>query len=84
MMSDFNAYSELVALQYAKRDEGTLNDDGLIQWNRGYKSCVRDYMDEIAQSLGIKLVYKCGKHSFGVGDKKRVLEYLTVRIEGRT
>lgn len=34
LVKDFNDYSELVALNYAKKKEGKC-DEGTLQWNRG-------------------------------------------------
>lgn len=78
---DFNDYSELVALNYAKEREGKLYDKTLIEWNRGYRQHIEDLLKEIAKQTGAKLIWECGEHEFGFDDWKRTLEYKTVQID---
>lgn len=79
LVDDYNNYSELVALNYAKKKEGKF-DEGTLQWNRGSKNRIEEYMLELADVMGVELEYKCGVHSFGFDDWKRNLEYRTVHI----
>lgn len=79
LTEDFNDYSELVALNYAKKKEGKC-DEGTLEWNRGHLNCTEEYMTALADIMGVKLEYKCDIHSFGFGDWKRNLEYKTVQI----
>lgn len=79
LVKDFNDYSELVALNYAKKKEGKC-DEGTLQWNRGNMNRIEEYMKGLADVMGVKLEYECGVHSFGFDDWKRNLEYRTVRI----
>lgn len=79
LVKDFNEYSELVALNYAKIKEGEC-DDSTLQWNRGNKNRIEEYLRELADSLGVNLIWECKEHEFGYDDWKRTLEYRTVSI----
>lgn len=79
LVKDFNEYSELVALNYAKIKEGECNEETL-QWNRGNKNRIEEYLRELADSLGVNLTWECKEHEFGYDDWKRTLEYMTVSI----
>lgn len=79
LVKDFNEYSELVALNYSKMKEGKC-DESTLQWNRGHKYQVEEYLKELAGSLGITLIWECKEHEFGFDDWKRMLEYRTVRV----
>ncbi len=80
LVEDYNSYSELVALNYAKIKEGKC-DDGTLQWNRGHLYQIESYLKELATMLQITLYWECGDHSFGYDDWKRVLNYRTVRVD---
>lgn len=73
LISEYNDYSELVALNYEKKSE-----DGTLQWNRGHLYCVEELLKEFAGSLGAKLVFIHGTHLF----LDRKLQYLTAHLEG--
>lgn len=73
LMSEFNDYSELVALNYQQKAE-----EGILQWNRGHLYCVEEMLKEFAELNGVNLVFTCGTHPF----LERELEYRTVHIEG--
>ena len=77
LVNDFNDYSELVALNYSKMEEGTC-DESTLQWNRGHLSQIEEYLVNLAELLGIKLCWECKEHNFGYDDWQRVLEYRTV------
>lgn len=47
LVKDFNDYSELVALNYAKKKEGKC-DEGTLQWNRGNMNRIEEYMKGLA------------------------------------
>lgn len=79
LVSDFNEYSELVALNYAKQAEGKC-DEGILQWNRGHLYCIEDYLESLAKGMNVTLTWECKEHSFGFDDWKRTLEYRTVSI----
>ncbi len=79
LVEDFNNYSELVALNYAKLKEGKC-DEGALEWNRGSLNKIEEYMEEFAATLNVKLEYECKEHTFGFDDWKRKLEYRTVKI----
>ena len=79
LVKDFNEYSELVALNYAKIKEVEC-DDSILQWNRGNKNRIEEYLKELADSLGVNLIWECKEHEFGYDDWKRTLEYRTVSI----
>lgn len=81
LVKDFNEYSKLVALNYAQIKEDKTIDEGVIQWNRGNLNRIDEYLEELADLAGVKLVRECGVHSFGYDDWKRELEYVTVHIE---
>ena len=78
MIEDFNTYSELVALNYAKKKENSCPDN-VLEWNRGHLYCVEEYLRELAEDVGVKLEWECGIHKFGYDDWQRWLEYVTVR-----
>lgn len=78
LVKDYNNYSELVALNYAKKKEGEC-DETTLQWNRGHMYCIDEYLKELADTVGVQLEYECNAHSFGYGDWQRTLEYQTVR-----
>ena len=80
LVEDFNNYSELVALNYAKIKEGACGRD-ILEWNRGGLNKIEDYLRYVADTLGVKLIFEWGEHPFGYDDWKRTLEYRTVRIE---
>ncbi len=79
LVADFNNYSELVALNYSKQKEGEC-DEGILQWNRGNLNRIEEYLKEMAEALGVKLVWKCKEHTFGYDDWKRQLTYRTVSV----
>lgn len=79
LIEDFNVYSELVALNYAHKDEGKY-DDGTLQWNRGHLHQIEDYLKDLAADMGVGLIWECGEHTFGYDDWKRLLTYRTVRL----
>lgn len=79
LVEDYNNYSELVALNYAKKKEGKC-EDGILEWNRGNLNRIEEYMTELASAMGVKIEYEFGVHSFGADDWKRALEYTTVQI----
>lgn len=79
-VKDFNDYSELVALGYAKMKEGKC-DEELIQWHRGNLRRIEVYLKQLAESTdGVNLKWECKEHTVGYGDWKRQLEYRTVRV----
>lgn len=80
LVKDFNEYSELVALNYAKMKEGEC-DEGTLQWNRGHLYRIEDYLKYLADSTdGVNLKWECKEHTFGFDDWQRQLEYRTVRV----
>ena len=79
LIEDVNNYSELVALNYQQRREGKFKDDTVVDWNRGNLNAMEDYLRELAETTGVKLVWECGVHTFGFDDWQRALEYVTVR-----
>lgn len=79
MIKDYNEYSELVALCYAKKKDGEKVDEGTIQWNRGHLYCIEEYLTDLAKEIGVELSFECGMHKFGFDDWQRWLEYVTVR-----
>lgn len=80
LVADFNNYSELVALNYSKQKEGK-GDEGTLQWNRGHLDCIEEYLKEMAEDMGVGLVWECNEHTFGFDDWKRQLTYRTVHIQ---
>ena len=72
LINDFNAYSELVALNRYKKHEG-----GITEWNRGSLNTIRKYLGEFAKSRGVGLTLTCGTHPFLDFE----LEYVTVSVE---
>ncbi len=78
-VKDFNSYSELVALNYEKKMEGTC-DEAILQWNRGNLHCIEEYLKTMAESMGIELVWEYGEHTFSCGDRERKLNYRTVHL----
>ena len=79
LIEDYNTYSELVALCYAKKKEGKCTEETL-QWNRGHFHRIEDYLNDLANDMGVKITYTCGPHTFGYDDWKRELEYVTADI----
>lgn len=79
LVEDYNNYSELVALNCAKKKEGDC-DEGILEWNRGNLNRIEEYMVELAGAMGVKIEYEFGAHSFGADDWKRTLEYTTAQI----
>ena len=79
LIADYNTYSELVALCYEKKKEGTCTEETL-QWNRGNFYRIKEYLDDLAADLGVKITYTFGPHTFGYDDWKRELEYVTADI----
>lgn len=77
LVKEFNDYSELVALNYAKMREGDC-DEGTFQWNRGNLNRIEDHLKMLAKVFGVELVWECREHTFGFDDWKRKLEYRTV------
>lgn len=77
MLSRFNEYSELVALNYKHLKEGKA-DDSILQWNRGNLSAIEDTVRALAEQNGVALIWECGEHPF----LDFTLEYITVREEG--
>ena len=73
LMSEFNGYSELVALNYQQKAE-----EGTLQWNRGSLNRVEEMLKEFAELNGVNLVFTCGTHPF-LGEE---LEYRTVNRAG--
>ena len=45
LIKDYNVYSEIVALNYAQRKENSI-DEGVLQWNRGIKNKIEEYLEE--------------------------------------
>ena len=80
LAEDFNNYSELVALNYAKIKEGKC-DESTLQWNRGSLNKIEEHLKLLADAFGVKLYFRCDKHSFGFDDWKRELEYRTVMVD---
>lgn len=77
MVDDFNHYSRSVALIRAENKE----DEGTLQWNRGSLDRVEDYMEGLANLMGVKLKYKFDVHVYGRGQKwEQELKYGTVEI----
>ncbi len=80
LVNDFNEYSELVALNYAKMKEGKC-DEETLQWNRGNLSRIEDYLKQLAYTTeGVTLKWECKEHTFGYDDWQRQLEYRAVRV----
>lgn len=79
LIEDFNERSELVALNYAQKREGRCNEDTL-QWNRGSMNIIEEYLVDMADKLGVNLIWECKEHDFGSDDWKRILEYRTVSV----
>lgn len=79
LIRDFNEYSELVALNRSKMEEGKC-DDSTLQWNRGHLCRIEEYLNDAAGSVGVTLHWECKEHTFGYDDWKRVLTYRTVSI----
>ena len=79
LIKDFNEGSELVALNYAHKKEGRC-DEGTLQWNRGSMNITEKYLVDMADKLGVNLIWECKEHDFGFDDWKRVLEYRTVSV----
>lgn len=73
LMSEFNGYSELVALNYYRG-----HDKETLEWNRGHLHCVEEMLKEFAELNGVNLVFTCGTHPF----LEEELEYRTVNLEG--
>lgn len=80
LVKDFNNYSELVALNYAKMKEGKC-DDSMLQWNRGNLNRIEEYLNDLSKTVpGVNLKWECNEHTFGYDDWQRQLEYRTVRV----
>ena len=80
LVEDFNAYSELVALNRAKITEGT-GDIETLEWNRGSLNKIEEYLELLAEdNEGISLRWECKEHIFGFDDWERKLEYRTVEV----
>lgn len=80
LVKDFNNYSELVALNYAKMKEGKC-DDSMLQWNRGNLNRIEEYLNDLSKTVpGVNLKWECKEHTFGYDDWQRQLEYRTVRV----
>ena len=73
LMSEFNDYSELVALNDQQKA-----GEGILQWNRGHLYCVEEMLKEFAELNGVNLVFTCGTHPF----LEEELEYRTVNLGG--
>lgn len=73
LMSEFNGYSELVALNYYRE-----HDKETLEWNRGHLHYVEEMLKEFAELNGVNLVFTCGTHPF----LEEELEYRTVNLEG--
>lgn len=80
LVNDFNTYSELVALNYAKMAEGEKIED-ILEWNRGNLNRIEEYLRDLAEANHIELVWTFEEHNFGCDDWARVLKYRTVSIE---
>ena len=73
LMSEFNGYCELVALNdYRGHDKETR------EWNRVHLHCVEEMLKEFAELNGVNLVFTWGTHPF----LETELEYRTVNLEG--
>ncbi len=77
LISEFNRYSELVALNYQQIKEGKC-DRETLQWNRGGLDKIEDHLNMVADAMGVTLHFECKEHIFGFDDWKRNLEYRTV------
>lgn len=67
MVEDYNTYSQLVAFNNCYGA-----DDGTIQWNKGCLKSAEDYMERLAEILGVKLRYEFSDHGCS-------FQYLTVK-----
>lgn len=74
LMSKYNDFSELVALNYKRNAE-----EGTLQWNRGILYHTKDLLDSFSKLFGVKLVYTSGTHPF----LEEELDYITVVMEGQ-
>lgn len=80
LVEDFNSYSELVALNRAKIEEGT-GDIQLLEWNRGSLNKIEEYLIALVEANeGISLIFECKEHTFGFDDWERKLVYRTARV----
>lgn len=79
MVEDYNEYSELVALNYMHRDKGECGE-GILQWNKGHLSQIREYLLQLEGMDGVNLEWKCKEHVSEYDGLKRQLEYTTVRV----
>ena len=77
MLSRFNEYSELVALNHKHIKEGKA-DDSILQWNRGNLNAIEEMVRTFAKQNDVALIWECGEHPF----LDFTLEYITVREEG--
>lgn len=82
---DYNSYSELVALNWAKLKEATKASEIEYieenkEWNSGQLFRIKEYLEQLAPVAGVSLRYECKEHTFGFDDWQRVIEYKTVEV----
>ena len=82
LMTQFNDYSELVALNYQQKKEGKFSEmdmESTLQWNRGSLNKIEEHLEVYAEMVGVNLVFAYGPHPFL---NREPLEYRTVHLEG--
>ena len=82
LMTQFNDYSELVALNYQQKKEGKFSEmdmESTLQWNRGSLNKIEEHLEVYAEMIGVNLVFAYGPHPFL---NREPLEYRTVHLEG--
>lgn len=68
MVEEYNTFSQVVAFHIYYED-----DESTFQWDRGYLKATEDYMEKLADILGVKLSYDFSYHGCS-------FEYLTVKV----
>lgn len=55
LIDDFNEYSKWVTLGCAQSKDG--NGEKIFQWYSGNMNCIEEYMEGLANLMGVKLIY---------------------------
>lgn len=74
LISDYNTYSELVALNRVQH-----HDPSITQWNSGRLDSTEAYMAELADILGVRLTYLFGDHGYVTPDGRKMLSFYKVK-----
>lgn len=87
-VEDFNSFSKLIEMNYHDLENVPVDDEeqrqrieGNLKWNKACRYCVKEFLENLSNLIGIKLNFDYGPHHMKYGFWEGDMFFQTVDIE---